>query len=104
MAFCFTFSAVAVFTATCLVIQFGLTTGGPVVMIWGWLISSIFMLCQVNAMAEICSAYPGVGSVYYWTAMLSPWERWTPFLTYICGWFNLIGCVAFDASLAQALV
>jgi amino acid transporter len=72
MSFSFCFSSIAVITSLCLVIGFGLKTGGPAVMIWGWLIASVFTILTASSMAEICSVYPSAGSVYYWTGMLSP--------------------------------
>ena len=47
--------------------QFGMITGGPVVMVWGWLVVSLFTLLVGLAMAEICSAFPTSGGqvVYY---------------------------------------
>ena len=69
-------------------------------MFWGWLIATFFTLCTVASLAEICSIYPAVGSVYNWTAMLSPSPKWAPALSYTCGWFNLLGNIAYDASLA----
>lgn len=87
-----------------LVIPFGLMTGGPVLTVWSWIAHGVFAMCIAGTMAEICSMYPALGSVYYWTAVLCPWPEWAPALSYICGWFNLIGNVAFDAAIASSLV
>jgi amino acid transporter len=103
MAFSYGFSSIAVITSLCLVIKFGLETGGPVVMIWGWLAASIFTILTVSSMAEICSVYPNAGSVYYWTGMLAPTDEWAPILSYICAWFNLLGNIACDSSFAFGL-
>lgn len=35
-----------------------MTYGGPVAVIWGWVIVSFFSLMVALSMAEICSAYP----------------------------------------------
>ena len=103
MSFSFTFSSIAVITSLCLVINFGLETGGPVVMTWGWLVASFFTLCTVATMAEICSVYPSAGSVYTWTGLLCPKRSWAPVLSYICAWFNMIGNVACDSSFAYGM-
>lgn len=100
MSICFNFSAISIITPICLSLNLGLTTGGPVVMFWGYLIASFFSVCTAAALAEICSVHPAVGSVYYWAAALTPNPRWTPAVSYICGWFNLLGCIAFDSSTA----
>jgi amino acid transporter len=103
MSFSFCYSSIAVITSLCLVINFGLETGGPVVMIWGWIMAFFFTLFTVLSMAEICSVYPSAGSVYYWTGMLSPSREWAPVLSYICAWFNLLGNIACDSSFAFGL-
>lgn len=99
MNFSFCFTAVSVISGCSLLFQFGLTTGGPVVMVWGWVVGSIFSIIVGYAMAEICSAYPSAGSVYHWAGMLAN-KEWAPFSSYFCGWFNFIGNAAGDASFA----
>jgi amino acid transporter len=76
--------------------SYGMITGGPVVMIWGWLIVCFFTLFVVLAMAEICSAYPTSGGLYYWTGILVP-QRHKAFASWFTGWFNLIGQFAVTA-------
>jgi len=76
---------------------YGLKTGGPVVMVWGWIVVSLFTLCIGLGMAEICSAFPTAGSLYYWTAILVP-EQYKPLASWFTGWFNLMGQLAAVAS------
>eukprot|EP00347_Sterkiella_histriomuscorum_P010241 403377050 len=99
MSFSFCFTAVAVISGCSILFPYGLKTGGPVVMIWGWIIGSVFTIINGLSMAEICSSYPSAGSVYHWAGMLAP-PKWAPFFSYICGWFNFIGNAASDASFA----
>jgi amino acid transporter len=68
-------------------------------MVWGWIIGSIFSNIVGLSLAEICSAYPSAGSVYHWTGLLAN-EKWAPFMSYICGWYNFLGNAAGDASFA----
>ena len=49
-----------------------LVSGGPVTVIWGFLIGWIFALMQALSLAEISSIYPTSGGQYHWTACLSP--------------------------------
>lgn len=49
----------------------GLTYGGPAVCIWGWLGVSFCMLCIALGMAELSSAYPTSGGMYYWQFRLA---------------------------------
>ena len=99
MSFSQTFSSIAVTTSLSLVINYGLNTGGPAVMVYGWIVSSFFTIMIGLSMAEICSVYPAAGSVYYWAGALSN-KEWAPINSYITGWFNLIGNIACDASFA----
>lgn len=69
-----------------------LVGGGPVNIIWGWLIVSIIILCVALSLGEITSVYPTAGGVYYQSFMLSP-----PFcrriIAWICGWSYVVGNV-----------
>jgi len=56
------------------------------------------------SMAEICSAYPTSGGLYYWSAKLAG-KEWAPLASWITGWFNIVGqwaaTTSIDFSLAQ---
>ncbi|RUS16494.1 amino acid/polyamine transporter I [Endogone sp. FLAS-F59071] len=77
---------------------YGLTTGGPVVMTWGWVVVSFFTAIVGLAMAEICSAYPTSGGLYFWSARLTP-PHLKPFASWMTGWFNLVGQFAVTAGI-----
>ncbi|PNH06511.1 Amino-acid permease BAT1 [Tetrabaena socialis] len=49
----------------------GLTYGGPVACVWGWFLVSAMSLCVALGMAELASAYPTSGGMYYWIYQLS---------------------------------
>jgi amino acid transporter len=97
MSFSFCFTAVAVISSTSLEFEYGFSTGGPAVIVWGWIICSFFSVIVGLSMAEICSSYPSAGSVYHWAGMLAP-PGWGPLFSYYCGWFNFIGNAAGDAA------
>jgi amino acid transporter len=52
-------------------------------MVWGWPIAGVFTL----AVAEICSAYPTSGGLYFWSARLCSRRRWGPFASWLTGWY-----------------
>lgn len=52
----FSFSIVTSWTALSGVLIIGVETGGPPVMIWGWLATCVFTLAVAYSMAEMCSA------------------------------------------------
>jgi amino acid transporter len=42
------------------------TTGGPAVMVWGWVVVACMTMLVGLSMAEICSAHPTSGGPYFW--------------------------------------
>jgi hypothetical protein len=44
---------------------YGMTTGGPAIIVWGWPIAGIVTLSVGLAMAEVCSSFPMVGGLYH---------------------------------------
>jgi amino acid transporter len=66
MSFSFCFTTVAVLSSISILYGYGLGTGGPAVLIWGWIITSVMTILIGCSMAEICSTYPSAGSVYHW--------------------------------------
>jgi amino acid transporter len=67
----------------------------------GWVVVGFFVLLVGMAMAEICSAYPTAGGLYYWSAKLARKNaaRWSWFT----GYFNLLGQIGVIASVDYAL-
>ncbi|EMD35719.1 hypothetical protein CERSUDRAFT_115678 [Gelatoporia subvermispora B] len=95
------FSIISVITGVSSLFAYGLTTGGPAVMVWGWIIVACFTICVGLAMAEVCSAHPTSGGPYFWAAMVSPPER-AAFASWVTGWFNLLGQVAVTTGISFA--
>ncbi len=69
--------------------------GGPVAISLGWPLISAFILIIGFCMAELASAYPTSGGIYWWAARLGG-----PKAGYYTGWLNLIGLLAVVASVA----
>jgi amino acid transporter len=69
--------------------------GGPVAISWGWPIISLFILIIGFTMAELVSAYPTSGGIYWWASKLGG-----PAAGFFTGWLNLIGLLAVTASVA----
>ncbi|MFL5860450.1 MAG: amino acid permease, partial [Solirubrobacteraceae bacterium] len=71
--------------------------GGPVAISIGWPVISVFVLLVAFSMAELASAMPTAGGIYYWSSKLggAGWGWFT-------GWFNLVGLVAVTASVDYA--
>jgi len=92
----FSFSIVTCWSALSGVLIIGAESGGPPVMVWSWIGVSIVSLAVAYSMAEMCSAYPVAGGQYSWVAILAP-PKLARGLSYVCGWFMLIGILAMGA-------
>ncbi|HWF23848.1 MAG TPA: amino acid permease [Solirubrobacteraceae bacterium] len=71
--------------------------GGPIAISIAWPLVSVLILTVGFSMAELASAYPTAGGIYYWAYRLGG-VRWSWFT----GWFNLLGLVAIVASVDYA--
>ena len=95
--FAVSFTIISVLSGCLTLYYFGMTYGGPVDIVWGWVIVGVMTTIVGLGMAEIASAYPTAGGLYYWSAKLSKnnpgaWSWFT-------GWFNLLGQVAITAGI-----
>ncbi|KAK3036717.1 hypothetical protein RJ639_030541 [Escallonia herrerae] len=100
--FAFSFAIISVLTGVTTLYNTGLTYGGPVVLIYGWLIAGAFTMFVGLSMAEICSSYPTSGGLYYWSAKLAG-PSWAPFASWLTGWFNIVGQWAVTTSINYSL-
>jgi len=95
--FAVSFTIISILTGALTSFFIGMSFGGPVEIVWGWVLVGIMTTIVGLGMAEIASAYPTAGGLYYWTAKLAPdnpgiWSWFT-------GWFNLLGQVAITAGI-----
>ncbi|KAI4357735.1 hypothetical protein L6164_001666 [Bauhinia variegata] len=100
--FAFSFSIISVLTCITTLYNYGLSYGGTVSFIYGWLIVSAFTMTVGLSMAEICSSYPTSSGLYYWSAKLAG-PGWAPLASWITGWFNIVGQWAGIASVNYSL-
>ncbi|KAF8893061.1 amino acid/polyamine transporter I [Infundibulicybe gibba] len=84
------FCAIGILTGMSSAFQTGLFSGGPLGLFWGWNICSIFMLLIALSLAEICSAYPTMGGLYFWVCQMKPN---VPVLGFCTGWIYSIAMV-----------
>jgi amino acid transporter len=66
----------------------------------GWPLVTIFVVIVALGMAELASAYPTAGGLYYWSSKIGFRGRGGPAWGWYTGWFNLIGQVAVTAGIA----
>ncbi|KAL4865450.1 hypothetical protein BDV12DRAFT_211039 [Aspergillus spectabilis] len=76
---------------------------GPVGMVWvppspvvvygaGWLAASVFIFIVGLSMADLASAMPTAGGLYFWTHYFSS-ETWKKPLSFVVGYSNTIGLI-----------
>lgn len=92
--FAISFSIISILTGAVLLYGYGLKFGGPIINSVGWPIVSIFTLCVAASMAELASAYPTAGGLYFWAYRLGG-RGWA----WITAWFNMIGQVTIVAGI-----
>lgn len=81
---------------------FGFAYGGPMVVIWGWVLIVGMTFTVALSMAEICSSLPTTGGVYYWAGALS--GKWGPMWAWISAWMSLLGQVGITAGVEYTAV
>src|SRR5207342_3774468 len=96
--FAISFTIISILAGCLTSYTIGFEHGGPVAVTWGWLLVGLMSTIIALGMAEIASAYPTAGGLYYWASKLgSPGWGWAT------GWFNLIGQVAVTAAIGYGL-
>src|SRR5438128_6672108 len=95
--FAISFSIISVLTGAVLLFGYGLKLAGPVINSIGWPVVSVFTLCVAASMAELASAYPTAGGLYFWAFRLGgrTWA-WTT------AWLNMVGQVTITAGINVA--
>jgi amino acid transporter len=95
-----------------------MASGGPATAVWAWFIGSVMAYCiassgtsfssllrfelTFSAVAELVSAYPTAGGMYYVTKHVVPKEHVAAW-AWIIGWCNFLGQAAGVASLAYTI-
>jgi amino acid permease (GABA permease) len=95
--FAVSFTIISILSGCLTLFAFGMKTGGPAEMVWGWLVVGFFVTLVALGMAEVASSYPTAGGLYYWSAKLA--KNNAPAWSWFTGWFNLIGQVAVTAGI-----
>ncbi|KAH7033523.1 amino acid/polyamine transporter I [Microdochium trichocladiopsis] len=67
-----------------------LNGGGPVNVVWGWVMVSLITICVAASLGEITSVYPTAGGVYYQSFMLAP-ASYRRLAAWVCGWLYVSG-------------
>ncbi len=95
--FAISFSIISILTGAVILYNYGLALGGPGAVGIGWPLVTVFTLLIAASMAELASAYPTAGGLYYWASRLKNknWGWWT-------AWLNLGGQISIVAGINYA--
>src|SRR4051794_40748955 len=92
--FAVSFTIISILSGALTLYGTGINYGGPMQEAIGWPIVSFFVIIVALSMAELASAYPTAGGLYWWASRMggAVWGWFT-------GWFNLVGQVAITAGI-----
>ena len=92
--FAISFTIISILAGCLTSYYIGFQYGGPVAITWGWLLVGFFVTLVALGMAEVASAMPTAGALYYWASKLG-----SPAWGWFTGWFNLIGQIGVTAAI-----
>jgi len=95
--FAISFSIISILAGAITSYGIAMNAGGPLSITVGWLFVGGMVTLVALAMAEVCSAYPTAGGLYWWASALAKRNKaaWAWFV----GWFNFLGEVAVTAAI-----
>lgn len=92
--FAISFSIISILTGAMILYGYGLRFAGPIINTVGWPIVALFTLTVAASMAELASAYPTAGGLYYWAHRLGG-KRWA----WVTAWLNMLGQITITAGI-----
>ncbi|KAJ5216277.1 uncharacterized protein N7498_002684 [Penicillium cinerascens] len=95
--FSFAISISGVFATIMTTFSYPLEAGGSSAVVWCWLVSGAGCMCIACSVAELVSAYPTSGGLYFTISRTAP-RKWVPSISWLTGWLNLLGQIAGVAS------
>ena len=95
--FAISFSIISILTGAVLLFGYGLKFAGPIINSVGWPVVSLFTLAVAASMAELASAYPTAGGLYFWAFRLGG-RSWA----WVTAWLNMVGQVTITAGVNVA--
>src|SRR5438045_7337036 len=68
--FAINFSIISILTGAVILYDYGLAWAGTAASLIGWPLVTLFVLAIAASMAEVASAYPTAGGLYYWASSM----------------------------------
>jgi len=91
--FAISFSIISILSGCFTTFYQGWNNGGPVAISIGWPVIAALIMIVGLVMAELLSAMPTAGGIYYWALNLGK-----PIHGWVTGWLNLMGLIAVTAA------
>src|SRR6202050_3792826 len=91
--FAISFSVISILSGCFTTFSQAWNNGGPIAIAIGWPVISVFILIIGLCLAELASAYPTSGGIYWWASKLGGAKA-----GFYTGWLNFIGLLAVNAS------
>jgi amino acid transporter len=96
--FAISFSVISILSGCFTTFSQAWNNGGPIAISIGWPIIAVFILFIGLSMAELASAYPTSGGIYWWASKLGGAKA-----GFYTGWLNFIGLLAITASVVYGV-
>src|SRR3982751_2618415 len=95
--FAVSFSIISILAGAITSYGIAMNAGGPLSITLGWLFVGGMVTLVALSMAEVCSAYPPAGALYWWPSALARNNK--PAWAWFFGWFNFLGEIAVTAAI-----
>ncbi|KAI1012108.1 hypothetical protein LB503_004375 [Fusarium chuoi] len=95
--FALAFSVLGTWSTFAQGIDSGLTSGGPIAILWGLVLVFVCNICVAVSLGEMCSSMPTALGQAYWISRLWPTKAGR-FCSYLCAWINMTGWITLSAS------
>lgn len=80
----------------------GISSGGPVLVMYGIPWSTFISTCVGGTLSELASSMPNAGGQYYWAQQLAS-RKWSAVASYLTGYFAWAGAIFSSASTSLGL-
>ncbi|PWN48329.1 amino acid transporter [Violaceomyces palustris] len=92
------FSIMGVLPSIAATLIYAMPSGGPVAMVWGWLVACFFISLTGLALGDLASSQPTSGGLYYNTYYYSA-EKYKRYLSWLVGYANTLSTTSAVASI-----
>jgi amino acid transporter len=96
------FSIMGVLPSIASTLLYSLPSGGPIAMVWGWLVTCFFIALSGLALGDLASSMPTSGGLYFWTYTMAP-KRCRRLLCWLVGYANTLSTTSAVASIDWGL-